>query len=84
MDHIFSRVYSWSYNILNKWKGKNKMKINLHELEHIKIALYNLRKDNSITERFKGKIDYLYQKIFKFYASEQEKIKVNIEVKDNE
>ena len=67
-----------------KKKGKNKMKINLHELEHIKIALYNLRKDNSITERFKGKIDYLYQKIFKFYASEQEKIKVNIEVKDNE
>ena len=60
------------------------MKINLHELEYIKIALYNLRKDNSITERFKGKIDYLYQKIFKFYASEQEKIKVNIEVKDNE
>ena len=60
------------------------MKINLNELEHIKIALYNLRKDNSITERFKFKIDYLYQKIFKFYANEQEKIKVNIEVKDNE
>ena len=60
------------------------MKINLNELEHIKIALYNLRKDNSITERFKFKIDYLYQKIFKFYVNEQEKIKVNIEVKDNE
>tara|TARA_R110000764_G_scaffold34867_1_gene77875 strand:+ start:327 stop:506 length:180 start_codon:yes stop_codon:yes gene_type:complete len=59
------------------------MKINLHELEHIKIALYNLKKDNSITERFKGKIDYLYQKIFKFYASEQEKVKIDIEVINN-
>ena len=65
-------------------KGKNKMKINLHELEHIKIALYRFKKDSTLSDKYKNEITNLYKQISKFSIIEQEKVKVNIEVKDNE
>ena len=59
------------------------MKINLHELEHIKIALYRLKKDYTVCDKYKAEIEILYKKISEFYVSEQEKVKIDIEVINN-
>jgi len=59
------------------------MKINLHELEHIKIALYRLKKDSTLSDKYKYEIDNLYKQVSKFLVIEQEKVKVNIEVKED-
>ena len=42
------------------------MKINLHELEHIKIALYRLKKDSTLSDKYKYEIDNLYKQVSKF------------------
>ena len=59
------------------------MKINLHELEHIKIALYRLKKDSTVSDKYKYEIENLYKQISKFLIIEQEKVKIDIEVINN-
>ena len=53
------------------------MQLSLKELEHIKVALYTLKKTFSSFE-----VNGLYGKIKDFYNKELERVKVNVSIED--
>ena len=59
------------------------MKINLKELEHIKYALLQSKKNTSYAYELSCELRDLYKKVSSYYEEEQQKVKIEFTVVDS-
>jgi len=72
-----------NFNTLQENYRKENMKINLKELEHIKYALLQSKRNISYTYEVSCELRNLYKKVSSYCDEEQKKVKIELTVVDS-